>query len=114
MLHVAVAVLASVIIGICAINSAGRIGKPFPGFFVWENLFVPAVGESWWTGAAAGLRYHSWVLAVEGQEVGNAREFNALLEGRSAGEPVEYRLQKDGRDYTITIRLMAMDFRAWV
>jgi signal transduction histidine kinase len=114
MLHVAVAVLASVIIGICAINSAGRIGKPFPGFFVWENLFVPAVGESWWTGVASGLRYHSWVLAVEGQEVGNAREFNALLKGHSADEPVEYRLQKDGRDYTITTRLMAMDFRAWV
>ena len=111
--NVTVAVLASAIMLICAINSAERIGKPFPGFFVWENLFVPAVGESSWTGVASGLRYHSWVRAVDGQEVGNASEFNSLLASRSIGEAVEYELEKDGVAYSITTRLMAMDFRAW-
>ena len=25
--------------------SLDRVGQTFPGFFVWENLFIPAVGE---------------------------------------------------------------------
>ncbi len=83
-------------VAVCTVNALARIGEPFPGFFVWENLFVPAVGEPDWTGVAAGLRYHSWLIAADGAPVASAAELNALLEGRTAGEPVTYLLEKDG------------------
>ena len=61
-----VGALAAFVVAVCAVNTVARVGQPFPGFFVWENLFVPAVGEPDWTGVESGLRYHSWLIAVNG------------------------------------------------
>ena len=109
-----VGALAAFVVAVCAVSTVARVGQPFPGFFVWENLFVPAVGEPDWTGVESGLRYHSWLIAVDGNPVESARELDALLAGRRAGGPVAYGLEKDGERYTVTVRMMEMDVRAWI
>ena len=60
----ALAVLVLGIVAICSLHAVGRIGQPFPGFFIWDNGFVPAVGQSSWSGARSGLRYHSWLCLL--------------------------------------------------
>lgn len=109
-----VGAFAVVIVVVCTVNASGRIGKLFPGFFVWDNGFVPAVGESYWTGASAGLQYHSWLVEADGQPVHDQRKLTEILAERRAGDPVRYTLAKDGRRYTIEADLMHMDGRAWV
>ena len=103
--RVATAVVALVIVSVCGFQSALGVGKPFPGFFVWENLFVPAVGQSHWTGVTAGLEYHSWIVAVDGTPIADARELDAALAGKRDGDPVVYRVRKGDtvRDVTVPV-----------
>lgn len=114
----ALAVLVLGIVAICALHAVGRIGQPFPGFFIWDNGFVPAVGQSSWSGARSGLRYHSWLLEVDGQPIsdqaGNQAVVEKALAGKRIGTPVSYTLVKNGRRYTIDIPIMRMSPRAWL
>jgi len=96
-----------------AVNSLDRIGRPFPGFFVWNNLFIPAAGESHWTGVSSGLEYRSWLLAVDDKPVTDSYGLEAELRDRRAGEPVRYQLEREGQRYSIEAPLMKMDPRAW-
>ena len=53
------AAAAVAIVFTCTFNSLLWINRPFPGFFLWSNLFVPAVGGPDWTGYVAGVPYES-------------------------------------------------------
>src|SRR5262245_5139232 len=57
------AAVATVLTLACALNSLRWLNRPFPGFFVWDNLFVPAVGDTDWTGYEAAIPYHGRLLA---------------------------------------------------
>jgi len=110
---VALAIAATFVVGVCAVNAVARIGQPFPGFFVWENLYVPAVGEPSWTGASSGLRYQSWVIEVEGRPVTDAHDFENALQGRHAGDEVSYLLEQGGERYEARVAMMTLTWRAW-
>lgn len=110
---VALAVVATLIVGTCAVNAVARLGKPFPGFLLWENLFVPAVGDPSWTGVKTGLRYQSWLLEVDGETVARAREAAAELAGKRPGETARYTLDKNGERYAIDTPIMTLAPRAW-
>lgn len=114
----ALAVFVLVIVAVCSLHAVGRIGQPFPGFFIWDNGFVPAVGESSWSGSRSGLRYHSWLLEVDGQpindQIGNQASVEKALAGKRVGAPVSYTLVKNGRRYTIDVPVMRMNLRAWI
>ncbi len=66
--------LAALIVLICTFNSLLWINRPFPGFFLGQNLFVPAVGDIDWTGYEAGVPYQSRLLTVDGEPVTSADE----------------------------------------
>ena len=100
---------ATLIVGTCAVNAFALLGRPFPGFLLWENLFVPAVGNPSWTGVASGLRYQSWLLEVDDAAVGNASDVDARLVDTRVGETVRYTLEKDGERYTIETPIMTLD-----
>lgn len=109
-----IGVISLVVVTVCTIGAVGRIGKPFPGFFMWNNGFVPAVGESYWSGASSGLEYYSWLVQADGQSIHDQRGLEAAIAGRSPGEPVRYLLEKDGRSYSVVADLMRLDARAWI
>lgn len=108
-----IAGIAIAIVMVCGANAAARLNEPFPGFFLWRNLFVPAVGDSSWTGVESGLRYHSWLLEVDGQAVDTPADVDAVLLDRTPGERVQYRLTKDGNGYVIETEIMRLDAAAW-
>src|SRR5437016_9035540 len=93
-LRVAAVAAALVIVSICGLNSVQELGRPFPGFFVWENLFVPAIGASSWSGVRAGLPYQSWVLSADGVAVHTADDLARVLHERRAGDVVRYEVEK--------------------
>jgi signal transduction histidine kinase len=93
----AVAILAAAITVVSTINSLHWINQPFPGFFLWENLLVPAVGDTDWTGYEAGLPFPARLLEMNGQPVRSA----AGVYDAAAGVPVStnftYRFAVDAR-----------------
>jgi signal transduction histidine kinase len=110
----ALAIAATLVVGVCTVNAVSRIGKTFPGFFLWENLFVPAVGEPSWTGARSGLRYQSWLLEVDGRAVRDAHEVGDVLAGRHVGDELTYTFEKNGERYATRIATMALEPRVWI
>ena len=66
------------------------INRPFPGFFLWENLLVPAVGGTDWSGYQAGVPAPSRLLTVNGRTVGSADDVYRFVETLPVGSPVEY------------------------
>jgi two-component system NtrC family sensor kinase len=110
----ALAIAATLVVGVCTVNAVTRIGQAFPGFFLWENLFVPAVGEPSWTGVRSGLRYQSWLVEVDSRPVGDAHDVKAALAGRRAGDEVTYSFEKNGERYSARIAMMTLSARVWV
>jgi signal transduction histidine kinase len=64
----AVLVAATVTLAVVA-SSLGAIGRTFPGFVVWENLVVVALGRPSWTGMQARVPYRSVVTTVDGRAI---------------------------------------------
>src|SRR5262249_20553585 len=98
------AIAATAIVLLCAGNSAGWGNRQFPGFFLWENLFVPAVGDTDWTGYQAGVPYRSRLLAVDGRTVTSATQVYAAAERAPADTALRYAFQlSDGTTETLAV-----------
>lgn len=82
--------LVGAIVLTCTVNSLQWVGRPFPGFFLWQNLFVPAVGDTSWSGHQAGVPYQSRLLAVNGVTVKRAAEVYAATAKLPVGTNVVY------------------------
>lgn len=106
--------VALVVVSVCGFQSLRGIGQPFPGFFVWENLFVPAIGAPSWTGVRSGLSYQSWVLRADGVDVNTAKELNEVLRGKRIGEVVRYDAQQGDRQFTVNVPIERFTLRHYV
>lgn len=111
--RVVAAVAALMIVSICGFNSVRSIGRPFPGFFVWENLFVPAIGSSSWTGVKSGLLYHSWLLSADGQLLANATDLSRVLAGKKPGDVVVYEAERAGQRYRAAVPVAVFGLREY-
>ncbi|MFT4570848.1 MAG: signal transduction histidine kinase [Hyphomicrobiaceae bacterium] len=105
-LRIFTAIAALVIISMCGWSSVQGMGKPFAGFFVWENLFVPAAGSNAWTGVNSGLQYHSWIKAVDGATVRTGAEFHEIIAEHQPGDIITYRVEREGQEYTVSVPVM--------
>ncbi len=100
--------LASMVVLACAVNSLQWVGRPFPGFFLWQNLFVPAVGDTTWTGHEAGVPYQSRLVAVNGVAVRRAAEVYAATAKLPVGTGVAYRFAAASGPVEVTIPTMRL------
>ncbi|MBI5507087.1 MAG: GAF domain-containing protein [Deltaproteobacteria bacterium] len=112
--RVAAAIAALVIVSVCGFNSVRSIGHPFPGFFVWENLFVPAVGSSSWPGVKSGLLYHSWLLSADGLALANAGDLSRVLADKKPGDVVVYEAEHAGVRYAVSVPVSVFGLREYV
>jgi hypothetical protein len=80
----------------CVFNAARWVHHVFPGFFLWQNNFVPAIDVFNGAAARAGLRYQSRLLAVDGEPVATRSEVEERIAARPPGTSFRYTLVKDG------------------
>jgi signal transduction histidine kinase len=93
----------------CTFNAATWVDRLYPGFFLWENNLVPAIGTIDSPAVTAGLRYQSRLVAVDGQPVASRAAVEALVAARPAGSVFRYTLTKGGDVYEITLASARLD-----
>ncbi len=98
------------IVLVCTLNSLRWIDRPFPGFFLWENLFVPAVGDPNWTGYRAGIPYQSRLIAMNGRPVTSAAEVYRATANLPVGSAVEYTFASTAEAPRVTLTIPTMRF----
>src|SRR5262245_10895706 len=79
-LFLAVALAASVLAGLAVAGSVAAVGRTFPGFIVWDNLVVVALGRSTWPGMQAAVPYREHVVAVDDVPVTTRAELERIVQ----------------------------------
>ncbi|HSP96061.1 MAG TPA: ATP-binding protein [Candidatus Dormibacteraeota bacterium] len=105
----AACLLASLSMVAVAVASLTRqIGAPSPGFLVWENLVVPALGGRHWPGSQAGVPLRSVLVAVDGQPLVSAAQLRTALRAPPLGAVITYTFEHDGRRSDVAVPLTAL------
>src|SRR5207237_9416905 len=102
------------LIGESFLFSSRWINRPFPGFFIHENLTVGPYFMPGWTGAAGGLQSLDRVVRVEGRQLRDRAELYELVRGIPVGSAIRYQVIRDARALDYTISTMSFTFRDWL
>jgi signal transduction histidine kinase len=102
------AALAVALVAVCTVNSLRWIDRPFPGFLLWDNLLVPAVSDTDWTGHEAGVPWLSRLATVNGRPVTSAEEVYRIAERLPLGTEVEYGFVRPHDEQAIAMRVPTM------
>jgi two-component system, NtrC family, sensor histidine kinase HydH len=113
-LFVTVALAAAVLGAVAITGSLQYVGRTFPGFVVWDNLLVVAVGRAGWTGTRADVPLRSRVVEVDGQPVESREELHAVLAATPPGTVHRYGFETRHGDETRTIASMRFGAGDWV
>jgi signal transduction histidine kinase len=92
----------------CTFNSLLWTNRPFPGFFLWDNLFVPTFGDIDWTGYQAGLPHPSRLLAVDGDPAESAEEVYRAVRKVPVGTIITYTFLGEDLVSTLTLDIPTM------
>ncbi len=93
--------------------SLSWINRPFPGFFVHENLTVGPYFLPGWSGGAAGVKSLDRVVAVDGRELQSRQDFYEIVKGRPAGAQFRYRIVRNGDAVEMPVSSMTFTFHDW-
>ncbi|HEX9264842.1 MAG TPA: ATP-binding protein [Candidatus Binatia bacterium] len=102
------------LIGESFLSSSRWINRPFPGFFIHENLTVGPYFMPGWTGAAGGLQSLDRVVRVEGRQLRDRAELYELVRRIPVGSAIRYQVIRDARVLDYTIPTMSFTFRDWL
>src|SRR5262245_32668206 len=112
-LFVAVGLATTLLGGAAALGSVLSVGRTFPGFIVWKNLVVVALGRRGWPGMEAPVPYRDHVTAVDGTAVRTRADVDRLI---GAAPPATlHRYDFAGRTGTTTrtVASMRLKFHDW-
>lgn len=102
----------AVVAVVAALLSVGtRLGTPAPGFVVWPNLVVPAIGGAEWAGTQAGIPLRSVVTAVDGRPVRDGLALRAAVRAVPLGTPLRYTFLHDGRVVDVAVPTTRLGWR---
>ncbi len=79
------------------------LGRPFPGFLVMQNRFVAVLWLPEWEGFQRGIKFGDVVERVNGTPVSNGDEINAMVSSLEPGTPVNYSINRGGREMELSI-----------
>ena len=104
--------LGSLLVSMTAVvGSLAHVGRPFPGFVVWDNLVVVALGRAEWTGLRAQVPFRAHVVRVDGQAVASRGALYDIVRSAPPGTVHSYVFEGPrGREER---RVAAMTFTAW-
>lgn len=80
-----------------------QLGQASPGFIVWDNLVVPAIGSPGGDDGAPGVPLRAILEAADDVPLHDAGALRAYLATRAPGTPVRYRFQHDGGSSEVTL-----------
>ena len=89
-LFLGLGLVAAALFAISVAGSVREIGQTFPGFVVWDNLVVVALGRADWTGIAADVPFRARVTEVDGRPVTTRAELLAKVREDPPGETHRY------------------------
>ncbi|MGE5217743.1 MAG: ATP-binding protein [Chloroflexota bacterium] len=102
-----------VLVGQTLLFTVGWLNKPFPGFFVHENLTVGPHYTLGWSGVGAGLRSLDQITGVDGRELRDRAELYNIVRRAPVGSPFQYQVRRDGRTVKLTVSSMSLGLRDW-
>src|SRR4029453_10394516 len=105
-LFLAVGLVTTLLGGAATLGSLQHVGRTFPGFVVWKNLVVVALGRAGWSGVAAEVPYRDRVAAVDGAPVHTRADVDRLVAAEPPGTPHRYDFQGRGAPTTRTVPAM--------
>ncbi len=82
------------LIGESFLSSGRWINRPFPGFFVHENLTVGAYFVPGWSGAEAGLQALDRVVSVAGNPLRDRAALYEFVRRAPVGTPIRYQIRR--------------------
>jgi signal transduction histidine kinase len=100
-----------VAVAVAVASVATRIGTPSPGFVVWQNLVVPAIGPIGPAPEAADVPQRSVVATVDDEPVHDADALFARLRSRAPGTPVRYGFTRGGAPLTASVPTTVVRWR---
>jgi signal transduction histidine kinase len=107
--------LLTVLVGAVVIAIASvvtQIGAPSPGFVVWQNLIVPAIGPISAAPEAADVPQRSVVVAVDGEPLADASDLRRRLAAAPSGTRVAYAFVRGGERLAATVPTSILRWRS--
>ena len=98
--------IALLLVGGTLVASFQWISRPFPGFFLHENLTVGPYFLPSWSGTLAGMRALDRVIAVNGQSLRERSELYDLVKRTPAGSSFYYRVIRDSQPLEFAVPSM--------
>ncbi len=90
------------------------IHKPFPGFFVYENLTVGPYALPQWTANGTGLRSLDRVVAVDGLPLGQRSELYEIVRSRLSGSTFRYQVVRGAEKLEVAVPSMTLSLSDWI
>ncbi len=108
-----VAVASAIVLGVLAVGgSLTHVGRPFPGFVVWDDLVVVALGRPAWTGVVADVPYRSRVVRVDDTPVARRADLQGVL--GTAGTVHRYTFETSAGTTTRDVAAMTLGRDDWL
>ena len=105
--------IALLLIGGTLVASFQWISRPFPGFFVHENLTVGPYFLPSWSAGLAGVRALDRVVAVNGRPLRERGELYDLVKSAPTGSSFYYRVIRDSQTLEFTVPSMTLSLHDW-
>lgn len=105
--------IALLLIGGTLVASFQWISKPFPGFFLYENLTLGPYFLPSWTGGLAGVRTLDRVVAVNGVVLRQRSELYDRVKSAPAGSTFHYRIIRDSQTLDVAVPSMTLSLHDW-
>ena len=104
---------AVVVLSNTIVSSVEWIHKPFPGFFVHENLTVGPYFLPQWSGTAAGLKSLDRIVAVQGRDLRHRSELYDIVKNSPAGTNFHFRIIRNSQPLELIIPSMNFRLHDW-
>ncbi|MGB7948894.1 MAG: histidine kinase dimerization/phospho-acceptor domain-containing protein, partial [Candidatus Binatia bacterium] len=89
------------------------ISRPFPGFFLHENLTVGPYSLPGWSGGLAGVRPLDRVVTVDGQVLEQRGKLYDRVKRAPSGSLFRYRIIRDSQVLELSVPSMTLSFHDW-
>jgi signal transduction histidine kinase len=106
-------IVALLLVGGTLFASLQWIARPFPGFFLHENLTVGPYFLPSWSAELAGVRPLDRVLAVDGQSLKQRGELYNRVKSAPSGSIFRYRVLRDSRILELAVPSMTLSLHDW-